>query len=78
MRRNDDAEIFVLFGILFGAFIVVALMWHSGVTGHHDFMSKYDGLEHLVSEMQDECDAQEGVTSCVWDEKELDFVPEND
>jgi hypothetical protein len=70
--NNDDTPLLLAIGVTIGAALTLLCAWSVEMFDHHDFMSKYDGLETLVSEMQDDCEARPGVISCEWDEEELD------
>lgn len=72
---NDSAGGFLSVGIFLGALIAFGLLALFGTLDNDNFVNGHSGIRTLVSEMREECESQEGVVSCEWDEKELDFVP---
>jgi hypothetical protein len=72
---NDSAGGFLSVGIFLGVLITFGLLALFGTLGNDNFMNEHSGIRDLVSEMREECESQEGVVSCGWNEKELDFVP---
>lgn len=71
----DHEKIFLFcVSIATGVLVLMTVLGLSGSLGDVDWVNRYPGVKDMVSEMRDECEAQEGVLTCTWNEKERDFV----
>lgn len=63
---DDRAVGGFIIGLGVGALIFTLILATAGTLGNDAWVNRYDGIKDVVSEMRNECEAQEGVIDCEW------------